>query len=33
MTGKMNLQFASSATLVPMEYAALNIPAANNENP
>lgn len=29
MTGKMNLQFASSATLVPMEYAGLNIPAAN----
>jgi len=35
MTGKMNLQFASSANLVPMEYAALNIPAANagGENP
>ena len=30
MTGKMNLQFASSATLVPMEYAELNIPANNN---
>lgn len=29
MTGKMNIQFASSATLVPMEYAALNIPAGN----
>lgn len=27
MTGTMNLQFASSANLVPMEYAALNIPA------
>ena len=30
MTGKMNLQFASSATLVPMDYAALHIPANNN---
>ena len=30
MTGKMNLQFASSATLEPMEYAELNIPANNN---
>ena len=30
MTGKMNLQFASSANLVPMDYAALNIPANNN---
>lgn len=30
MTGKMNLQFASSAHLVPMDYAALNIPANNN---
>ena len=29
MTGKMNLQFASSANLVPMDYAALNIPASN----
>ena len=28
MTGKMNLQFASSANLVPMEYAGLNIPGA-----
>ena len=27
MTGTMNLQFASSANLVPMDYAALNIPA------
>ena len=27
MTGKMNLQFASSANLVPMDYSALNIPA------
>lgn len=26
MTGSMNLQFASSANLVPMEYSALNIP-------
>ena len=25
----MNLQFASSANLVPMDYAALNIPANN----
>ena len=32
MTGKMNLQFASSANLVPMEYAELHIPA-NNNNP
>jgi hypothetical protein len=31
MTGKMNLQFASSANLVPMEYSALNIPAATTE--
>ena len=31
MTGKMNLQFASSATLVPMDYSALNIPAATTE--
>ncbi len=31
MTGKMNLQFSSSATLVPMEYADLHIPAANAE--
>ena len=30
MTGKMNLQFASSANLVPMEYAELHIPANNN---
>lgn len=29
MTGKMNIQFASSANLVPMDYAALNIPAGN----
>lgn len=29
MTGMMNLQFASSANLVPMDYAALNIPASN----
>ena len=26
MTGKMNLQFSSSATLVPMEYSGLYIP-------
>ena len=33
MTGKMNLQFASSANLVPMEYADLYIPGGNtNEN-
>jgi hypothetical protein len=29
MTGKMNLQFASSANLVPMDYSAINIPAGN----
>ena len=29
MTGTMNLQFASSANLVPMEYANLHTPAAN----
>ena len=28
MTGKMNLQFASSANLVPMDYAALHTPGA-----
>ena len=28
MTGTMNLQFASSATLVPMEYSGLHIPGA-----
>ncbi len=28
MVGKLNLQFASSANLVPMDYSALNIPAA-----
>ena len=30
MTGTMNLQFASSANLVPMEYADLHIPGAEN---
>lgn len=30
MKGSMNLQFASSATLVPMEYADLHQPAADN---
>lgn len=30
-TGKMNLQFASSATLVPMEYADLHLPATATE--
>lgn len=30
MYGKMNLQFSSSATLVPMEYADLHTPNANN---
>lgn len=29
MTGTMNLQFASSANLIPMEYADLHIPGAN----
>ena len=33
MTGKLNLQFASSANLVPMDYAALYIPANNNNTP
>ena len=32
MTGTMNLQFSSSATLVPMEYADLHIPGANTDN-
>ena len=31
MTGTMNLQFASSANLVPMEYADLHIPGANSD--
>lgn len=31
VTGTMNLQFASSASLVPMEYADLHIPAAGGE--
>jgi hypothetical protein len=30
VTGTMNLQFASSANLVPMEYADLHIPATEN---
>ena len=30
MTGKMNLQFASSATLVPMEDSSLHTPGENN---
>ena len=30
MTGKTNFQFSSSATLVPMEYANLHTPGANN---
>ena len=30
MTGKMNLQFSSSANLVPMDYAALYIPSGSN---
>ena len=33
MTGTMNLQFASSATLVPMEYSPLHIPGGNTETP
>jgi len=33
VTGTMNLQFASSATLVPMEYADLHIPAADSSEP
>ena len=32
MTGKMNIQFASSANLVPMEYAALHQGTGNNNN-
>ena len=32
MRGTMNLQFASSATLVPMEYADLHIPGNGTEN-
>lgn len=33
MTGSMNLQFASSATLVPMDYANLHTPGAGNAQP
>lgn len=33
MTGTMNLQFSSSATLVPMEYADLHTPTATEEAP
>ena len=32
MTGSMNLQFASSATLVPMDYADLHTPSASTES-
>ena len=31
MTGTMNLQFSSSATLIPMEYSDLHIPGGNTE--
>lgn len=33
MTGSMNLQFASSATLVPMDYANLHTPGTTNTQP